>query len=182
MHKGFAFYSPHETTVFLLKAVLLSFWIGIDLIGALQALTMPASLLLRHGFLFAAIVTLLGAGTLFSILFIWSTGSLFGPHDEPALSARHALAQVLRRIKRDPYRLLASGGAGVAVLLCAVSSYLLVLHKESEGNRELGRADVAIARKCEEVATLERQLFQSDQQLVMAQCLLQYDDNYARKS
>lgn len=43
MRKGFGFYSTHETAIFFLKTMLVSFWIGVDLIAALVISTFPAT-------------------------------------------------------------------------------------------------------------------------------------------
>jgi hypothetical protein len=53
------------------------------------------------------------------------------------------------------------------------------MQQQNELIKQLGRADIAIAKKCAEVASLERHLFQSDEQFVLTQCLIQYDKTYA---
>lgn len=184
MRKGFGFYSPHEATMFFMKTLLISFWIGVDLIAALLLSTIPGSVLLRHGLLFLCAAAILAAGTVFSGLFAWATGSLFGPRAKTAQASGNAVREILERVRRDPWHLIGAGGAGVAAVLIAATGYLAFLRYESEAMKQTGRADVVIAQKCAEVASLEKQLFHSDQQVVLAQCLLQYDENYAslRKS
>jgi hypothetical protein len=184
MRKGFGFYSPHESSSFFMKALLLSFWIGVDVLAALVLTTIPASMLLRHFLLFLGVSTVLAAGTVFSILFVWATGSLFGPRAPSAPKARNVLEATLQRVQREPFHLLCVGASGVAVCVFLAAVHLVLLDRAAESARQAGRADVVVAQKCAEVASLERQLFQSDQQVVLAQCLLQYDENYAslRKS
>lgn len=177
MRKGFGFFSPHETSVFLLKALLLSFWIGVDLIACLVMWTIPLSVLLQNGVALIAVAAALVSGTVFSILFAWATGSLFGRQEPHA--ADNAVGAALQSLKRRPYLLLGAGAVAVSILLFFAARYFTALREESELMQQLGRANLAIARKCSEVATLERQLFQSDEQFVMAQCLIQYDQAYA---
>jgi hypothetical protein len=185
MYKGFGDYSPHETTTFFLKALLLSFWAGMDLMALLVLLSFPLSMLLQHQILLIGMSAVLIAGTVFSVLFAWATGSTFGC--EKAQNAHEAygpLRHALLRVRRDPAQLAAAGIVVVALLVVGASALLSTLKREREEMKEVGRADPVVARKCREVASMERQLFQSDPQSVTVQCLLQYDDTYAplRKS
>jgi hypothetical protein len=177
MRKGFGLYSTHETTIFFLKAMLVSFWIGVDLIAALVIVTFPGSVLLEHGVLVIGAMAILISGTVFSMLFTWATGSLFG---RQALNAETGvIQQTLQRLKRQPYHLLGAGAGGVLMLLVVAVSYFITMQRHNELMKQVGRADLAIAKKCAEVASLERQLFQSDEQFVLTQCLIQYDKTYA---
>jgi hypothetical protein len=177
MNKGFGLYSTHETTIFFLKMMLVSFWIGVDLIAALIVSSIPVSVLARHGILVVAAMAILISGTVFSLLFTWATGSLFGR--QAVRTETGAIRNALHKLKQHPYQLVAAGAAGVSVLLIFAVVHFISLQRESELMKQLGRADLAIARKCAEVASLEKSLFQSDEQFVLTQCLLQYDKSYA---
>jgi hypothetical protein len=177
MRKGFGLYSTHETTIFFLKAMMVSFWIGVDLIAALVISTFPASVLVQHGVLVIGAMAILISGTVFSLLFTWATGSLFGRQAVKAETG--AIQQTLQRLKHQPYHLLGTGAGGVLMLFAVAVSYFVAMQRHNELMKQVGRADLAIARKCAEVASLERQLFQSDEQFVLTQCLIQYDKTYA---
>lgn len=177
MRKGFGLYSTHETTIFFLKLMLVSFWIGIDLIAALLISTFPVSVLAQHGVLVVAAMAILISGTVFSALFTWATGSLFGRQAVDADTG--AIGAALQRLKHQPYHLLAAGGTAVTILLLIAVVHFVSMQRQAELMKQIGRADLAIARKCAEVANLEGHLFQSDEQLVLAQCLIQYDKTYA---
>jgi hypothetical protein len=60
-----------------------------------------------------------------------------------------------------------------------MAGFVKSMQKETDGMTPLGRANVALGKKCAEVARLEGSLFQSNEQFVMAQCLIQYDQQYA---
>lgn len=175
MHKGFAFYSPHQTTTFFLKAVLLSFWIGHDVVAALVMSTMPGTMLTRHSAFFITAIAVLAGGTVFSCLWAWMTGSLFGTQTE----ARAATGNPLTSLKKKSGILLGAGLVATAGVAVAAERHFAWLESESDPERRLGRANLVIAKKCAEVAGLEKGLFQTDEQIVMAQCLLQYDKGYA---
>jgi hypothetical protein len=177
MRKGFGLYSTHETTIFFLKMVLLSFWIGVDLIAVLVIATLPPTVLTQHGVLVVAAMAILISGTVFSGLFTWATGSLFGKQAVHAEAG--AIGAALQRLKRQPYQLVATGVMGVSVLLVIAVYHFISMQQQNEPTKQVGRADLAIAKKCTEVASLERYLFQSDELFVLTQCLIQYDKTYA---
>lgn len=179
MNKGFGLYSPHEATTFFLKTMLVSFWIGVDLIAVLVMSTFSPSTIAQHGGGILMAGGVLIAGTVFSGLFAWATGSLFAkPSDEELVKG---VRQFLWQLKREPVRLLGAGMIAVSVLTCAMAGYVHTVQKaaEAQGMTQLGRANVALGKKCAEVARLESALFRSDEQFVMAQCLIQYDQQYA---
>ncbi|MGH8807416.1 MAG: hypothetical protein ACREX0_06030 [Noviherbaspirillum sp.] len=175
MHKGFAFYSPHQTMTFFLKAVLLSFWIGLDVVAALVMSTMPDTVLVRYSACFIAAIAILAGGTVFSCLWAWLTGSLFGTQPETRATTRTRLISM----KRKTGMLLGAGVVATAGVAVAAERHFAWLESESDPDRRFGRANLAIAKKCAEVASFEKSLFQTDEQIVMAQCLLQYDKGYA---
>ncbi|RJF96864.1 hypothetical protein D3870_21005 [Noviherbaspirillum cavernae] len=177
MRKGFGLYSPHEATTFFLKTMLVSFWVGVDLIAALVLSTFSSDLIARHGILIFAVAAILIVGTVFSSLFSWATGSLFARQAGEAGAG--SVARTLQTLKREPYQLLGAGAIAVFILLCGTAGYLRSLQKEAEPVVQFGRADATLGKKCSEVARLEKSLFQSDEQFVMAQCLVQYDQQYA---
>jgi hypothetical protein len=176
MHKGFGLYSPHEATSFFLKTMLVSFWVGVDLIAILVMSSFPAGTLARHGGLIVGAGTVLIAGTVFSALFVWATGSLFGRQAGNDLAGWRL---ALHQLQCEPWKLLGAGALAVVILTGALAGHVRGAQKEADGALQLGRADLAMGAKCAEVARLEGSLFRSDEQFVMAQCLIQYDKQYA---
>ncbi|MGZ3240899.1 MAG: hypothetical protein ACXWIN_04680 [Burkholderiaceae bacterium] len=177
MQKGFGLYAPHETTIFLLKSLLLSFWIGIDLIAALVASTLPTGVLVRHGLLLTIALAILIFGTVFSALFVWATGSLFAK--DPSDLKNSSMALLLRALKQERNRLIGCGIAGSTLMLLVMCAGLLVLQNGIDEEKRTGHASAEISQKCSEIAALEQRLFQSDEQVVLAECLIQYDEKYA---
>jgi hypothetical protein len=177
MQKGFGFYSPHETTVFFLKAAFVSTWIGLDLLAALAVIGLPPNVVARHSLLLLVVSAILAAGTVFSILLAWATGSLFARTGNPV--HRGFLHAFLHRLKDKPYQLIGAGAACVPAVM-VVSIFMVFGHAPSRGaERSIGRANLAVAEKCTEVAARESELFRSDERIVMTQCMLQYDKTYA---
>jgi hypothetical protein len=172
MHKGFGLYSPHETTIFFLKALLLSFWIGVDLIAALVASALPAGSLAQHGFMTAVVMAILISGTVFSALFVWVTGSLFAV--KPAEVSSKFLVAYILALKQQPGKLLLFGLMSVAVILAL--SYAMLSRQGEEIDKRISQVNFAVTNKCAEVASLENKLFQTREETVMAECLLQYDE------
>lgn len=177
MRKGFGFYSPHETTMFFLKALLLSFWLGVDLIAALIATTLPPGSLAQHGLLSVIAITILISGTVFSALFAWATGALFGR--EMADLKTNFVAARLHALKQRPGALIVAGIASASLLLSATAGLAIFLRPDTDAAVRTGRANVAVATRCAEIAHLEGRLFRSSEQTVMAECLIQYDEKYA---
>jgi hypothetical protein len=177
MRKGLGFYSTHETTIFFLKAMLLSFWIGVDLIALMVLSTFSVAVLAQHAAAVMIAVAIFISGTVFSGLFAWATGSLFGRTGQQTENG--VVADALQRLKQQPYYLIGAGVACASILVLAANCYLGYLQRENELMSQIGRADMGIAKKCAEVASLEKNLFQSDEKFVMTQCLIQYDKTYA---
>lgn len=177
MHKGFGLYSPHEATTFFLKTMLVSFWVGVDLIAALVMSTFAVNTIIQHGFMILVSSTILITGTVFSALFAWATGSLFARTADAEVTG--GMSGRLQKLKREPYQLIVAGSVIVFILLCMMVGYIRHFQTESDTMQQLGRANVVLGKKCSEVASLEKNLFQSDEQFVMAQCLIQYDQQYA---
>lgn len=177
MQKGFGFYSPHETTILFLKASLVSIWIGLDLIVVLVVGSLPQSIIERHTVALNIAGVILAVGTVFSILFAWATGTLFG---RDSASGKAGLAHVSTALKGKPYHLIGTG-IGAAVVLVLVTGQLLSGRYvvEDPSAQPLGRANLEVARKCTEIASMEHTLFRSDERIVMTQCMLQYDRTYA---
>lgn len=180
MQKGFGFYSPHETTVLFLKATLVSIWVGLDLIVLFAVHSMAPSTIQRHLLLMAAAAVVLAAGTVFSLLFAWATGSLFGRPgpDGSSASTGGLVKATIETLKTSPYRLIGTGLAGAAIMLCVAWAALSSSLFSGDSGQLAGRANMAVAQKCSEVAELEKSLFRSDERLVMTQCMLQYDKTY----
>jgi hypothetical protein len=184
MQKGFGFYSPHETTILFLKATLVSIWVGLDLVVLFTVYGMTPSTVQRHLLLVIAAAVVLAAGTVFSLLFVWVTGSLFGraaPEDAAGSSGGRA-ASAIEALKRKPYHLVVAGISGVILMLCIVAPALSGSLSFGGAGQLPGRANPAVVQKCSEVAQLEQSLFRSDERIVMAQCMLQYDKTYAALS
>jgi hypothetical protein len=177
MQKGLGLYSTHQTTIFFLKATLLSFWIGVDLIALMLLSTFSIAVLAQHAAVVMVAVSIFISGTVFSGLFVWATGSLFGRTGPQTASG--VVAKGLQRLKQQPGHLIGAGVVAIAILILAANSYFSYLQHENELISQIGRADMGIARKCAEVADLEKHLFQSDEKFVMTQCLIQYDRTYA---
>lgn len=177
MRKGFGFYSSHETTIFLLKTILLSFWIGVDLLCLLAVSALPHSVLVQHRFMVVSVLVLLCAGTVFSFMFVWATGTLFGRATEPA--ERCFPGRAFDFLKRKPYHLIVAALLMTVFLALFSLRGLVSLQEGKEAIMQVSRADTGVARKCSEIARLERWLFQADEGVIMAQCLLQYDQAYA---
>jgi hypothetical protein len=184
MQKGFGFYSPHETTILFLKATLVSIWVGLDLVVLFTVYGMTPSTVQRHLPLVIAAAVVLAAGTVFSVLFIWATGSLFGrtASEGDACNVGGLAASAIQTLKRKPYHLFGAGIAGVFLMLCIVAPAVSDSLFSNGVSQPPGRANPAVVQKCSEVAELERSLFRSDERIVMAQCMLQYDKTYAALS
>jgi hypothetical protein len=177
MQKGFGFYSPHETTVLFMKAALISIWIGLDLVVLLTVLGLPRSVLERHAVMLVVVATILVAGTVFSLLFAWVTGSLFA---RPATTARSGFAaQACHALKGKPYHLIGAGIVVVPIVLFMIAFVASGRPSARYVDAPVSRANLAVANKCAEVASMEQSLFRSDERVVMTQCMLQYDKTYA---
>lgn len=178
MHKGFGFYSPHETTTLFLKASLVSIWIGLDLLVALIVGGLPRSVLERHALALTVVAAVLTAGTVFSMLLAWATGTLFGRGDE---GTRHGpVGTAFRALKRKPYHLIVAGAVSAMITILVAGELLsappgLV----DDTGRPVARINLEIARKCAEIASMEYALFRSDERVVLTQCMIQYDPSYA---
>lgn len=177
MHKTLAAVPSSETTTFLLKTLLLSFWAGVDIIAVLIMSTFPIDDLLQHRIPVIAVLALLISGTVFSALFVWAANP---PKGAPSgVSGVGKIVVALHSLRREPRHLTCAGLAVVSLLLILSASGLAHLKVNNDAALQIGRADRTIAKKCAEVANLEKKLFQSDVQFVIAQCLVQYDEQYA---
>ncbi|HYD61643.1 MAG TPA: hypothetical protein VEC35_14855 [Noviherbaspirillum sp.] len=170
MRKGFGLYAPHETTAFLLKTILVSFWIGIDTIAAMFAwrITYDDT---GHRLLMMAALLVLASGTVFALLFTWVTGSLFAKNPDDATQGRWQ--RFSQSIKQDPVRILCVGAGTVTVVVAAAACHAFLF----DGDRQAGSmscVNPALAEKCAEVARLEGKLFLSDEREVLSKCLEQY--------
>jgi len=172
MRKGFGLYAPHETTVFFVKAMLVSVWIGIDVVAGLLVARFSSGDLARYGWLLLFAFLVLLCGTVFSILFAWSTGALFGP--DVRQTKKHGVGALLEQAKRSPHALLVLGASLVAAgTLLAIAS-LVFLRAGADAVTHAACVRPEIANRCVEVARLEGKLFQSDEQKVFEQCVAQY--------
>jgi len=174
MHKGFGFYSAGETAIFLTKSLLLSFWLGLDAIAALVMTAFSLADVMRHALLLVVVLAVLIGGTVFSAFFVWATGS------PPRVSGTSGAATAaLAALKERPHYLIGACTAAASACLVVAAGGLALLQWKHADTLEIGRADLALAAKCAEVARLEDRLFEANQQFVMAQCLIQYDAKYA---
>jgi hypothetical protein len=182
MSKGVGFYSPHETTVFFLKTLLLSFWFGIDLVAVLIAATFSPDSLAQHRVLTAIAMAILIFGTTFAVVFVWAAGSLFAVKQADVSPSR--LSTILAYLKRHSWQLTAIGIANLSILLTAVTVHFMFSQPGNGPANQIAQASPAMARKCAEVARLERQQFLTNEQAAMAECLIQYDEKhrYSRNS
>ncbi|WP_382251804.1 hypothetical protein [Herbaspirillum sp. GCM10030257] len=139
-------------------------------------LNIPASVLVQNRLVILGAITVLSTATVFSILFAWATGTLFGRRQ---IATESGMSSVLHRIKQELSWLIGVGFAGGAIPILVAVVYFSSLQRETEQHQQIGRANIGISKKCAEIAALERGLFQSDEQFVMTQCLLQYDRTYA---
>lgn len=177
MHKGFGLYSPHETTVFLLKTLLLSFWAGVDVIAILLVYSGSPVELGDQGVLAFASFAFLVCGTVISLLFAWATGSLFGRRHGDGDGG--GVASFLLGLKLHPSRLVCTGLVTASLLLAFMAWCLFPVQSPGAQSARASRASPDIAKKCSEIAGLEHRLFQSDVKVAAAECLLQYDEKYA---
>lgn len=118
MVKGMGFYSPHQTTVFFLKTLLLSFWLGIDVVAVLIAATCSPDSLAQYRVVAAIAMTILIFGTTCAAVFAWAAGSLFAVR--PADLTPSRLPACLAVLRRHSWQLLAIGAANFSILLTAV--------------------------------------------------------------
>ncbi|RZI42227.1 hypothetical protein EGT07_13475 [Herbaspirillum sp. HC18] len=118
---------------------------------------------------------LLIAGTIFSMVFAWATGTLFA---RPGLDRKSPALH----LKRSAGGLIGFASVAVFLSFLVATCVFWQAQQENEVMRKMGRATPEIASKCAEIASLERKLFQSDEQFVLAQCLIQYDKQYAAMS
>lgn len=170
MRKGFGLYAPHETTVFLLKTILVSFWIGIDTIAAVLAWRMPSDDI-AHRLLMLAVLLVLASGTVFALLFALVTGSLFARN--PGDAAQGWWQRFLQNVKQDPVRLRGVGAWAVAIIVTAGACHAFLFGEDRLAG-SIRCVNPALAAKCTEVARLEGKLFLSDEREVLWKCLEQY--------
>lgn len=170
MRKGFGLYAPHETTAFLLKTILVSFWIGIDTIAAVLAWRMTYDDT-SHRLLMLAVLLVLASGTVFALLFSWVTGSLFARIPDDVTQGRWR--RFLQDVKQEPLRLLGVGACTVAVIVAAGACHAFLFGDDRQAG-SMRCVNPALAEKCAEVARLEGKLFLSDEREVLTKCLEQY--------
>jgi magnesium-transporting ATPase (P-type) len=177
MIKGVGFYSPHETTVFFLKTLLLSFWFGIDLVAVLIAATFSPDSLAQYRVLTAIAMAILIFGTTFAAVFAWAAGSLVAVKQADVRPSR--VPASLAFLKRHSWQLIAIGIANLSILLTAVTVHFMFSPPANGPANRAAHASPAMAKKCAEVASLERQQFQANELTSMAECLIQYDEKYS---
>jgi hypothetical protein len=170
MRKGFGLYAPHETTAFLLKTILVSFWIGIDTIAAMLAWHTTHGDT-AHRLLMLAALLVLASGSIFALLFAWVTGSLFARNPDDATQGRWQ--QFLQGVKQDPLLLLGVGACTVAVIVAAGGCHAFLFGEDRLAGA-IRCVNPALAEKCAEVARLEGKLFLSEESEVLSKCLEQY--------
>jgi hypothetical protein len=172
MRKGFGHYAPHEAVAFLLKAALVSLWVIAGVISALVVTTAPRERIAFDDPIVLAAFLVLVAGMVFSILLSWATGSLFA---KPAASMPTGLiGDMLTHLKRSSHALLGTGLFAVAVATVVAGSWASGHKKISTAQEPKSCIDPIIARKCTEVARMENQLFQTDEQKTLAECFARY--------
>lgn len=180
MRKGFQLYSPHQETILFLKAILISFWMGLDAIAILIISTLSSNDLLQRRFLLAVIMTVLILGTLFSLLFVWTRSPLSEKPTAP--QEKNRLKKFLQTLKKLPYDLICAsiaGTVGAIFIFNMLTEHFKQSPQERIAPKHSISVDAALVKKCTEVAQLEKDLFQSDEQALMAQCLHQYDKKYS---
>lgn len=179
MQKGFGFYSPHEATVLFQKATLVSIWIGLDLVVLLTISGLPSTIVERHLLLLVTVLAVLASGTVFSFLFAWITGSQFARTCDDSGRCPAAAAPLLRAMNEKPLHFVGAGAVAALVAIALAVPLVIGVALGRNSDRLAGRANLAVAQKCTEVASLEQNLFRSDERIVMTQCMLQYDKTYA---
>lgn len=172
MRKGFGLYAPHETTVFLLKIALVSLWIIAGVISALVVMTAPRERIAFDDPIVLAASLVLVTGMVFSILLSWATGSLFA---KSAVSMPTGLiGSMLTRVKRSSHALLGTGLFAVAVAGGMAGSWASGHKKSPAAQAPKSCIDPVIASKCSQVARMENQLFETDEQKTLAECFARY--------
>lgn len=172
MIKGVGFYSPYETTVFFLKTLLLSFWLGIDLVAVMIGATLSSDILAHYRVLTTSAIAILIFGTTFAAVFAWAAGSLVAVKQADSKPSR--LPAWLAFLKRCSWPVIAIFIANFSILLAVAIAHVMF---SSPADRNASVSPV-MARKCAEVASLERQQFQANELASMAECLIQYDEKY----
>src|SRR4051812_39341014 len=130
MPKGFGFYSSDETTTFLMKAMLLSFWIGIDITALLVGSTFSAAELVRHGILTMCVLAVLIGGTVFSALFVWATGSLSSATE--IHKRNDMITSVLHKLKQQPQYLIGAGALATSLLLLFIACGIAFVRQQGD--------------------------------------------------
>ena len=174
--KGFGFYTKEETLIFLGKAVLLSFWFGLDALALLLVCLVSMAELARYPLLSLVVFAILISGTVFSVLFAGVVGTVSGN----AANGREGgkPATVRKRLQAERPLLIGLGIGATCVLVLIVASLISYFQSRAYSQLRIDRADPGLAAKCAEVARIEHQLFSANELFVMAQCLLQYDAKY----
>lgn len=172
MIKAVGFYSPHETTVFYLKTLLLSFWLGIDLVAVLIAATLSSDILAHYRVLTTSAMAILIFGTTFAAVSAWAAGSLVAVRQADVKPSR--VRTRLAFLKRCSWPVIFIIIANVSILLAVGIAHFIF----SSPAGRTAYVSPAMARKCAEVASLERQQFQANELASMAECLIQYDEKY----
>lgn len=168
--------SPHETTVFFLKCLLMSFWIGATMLAILVAPPILNGGIPQNGLLWMAIFSLFGCGNVYALVTCLAK--------QPQASNASNRPPTPKPMPQPPVKgvmprgLIATGVVGLVLLVAAPLVYSKFAKEEDAGLKRLGPATAAVAKKCSEIASLEQKLFQSDEKTVMAECLLQYDQKY----
>lgn len=174
--KGFGFYTKEETLIFLGKAALLSFWLGLDALAVLLVCLVSVAELTRHPLLALVVLAVLISGTVFSVLCAGVVGTAPGNAANGRGGAK--LATVRKRLQAERHLLIGLGIGATCVLVLIVASLISHFQSRAYSQLRIDRADPGLAAKCAEVARLEHQLFFANELFVMAQCLLQYDAKY----
>lgn len=182
MSIGVGFYSPQETTIFFLKALLLSFWFGIDLVAVLIATTFAPDIFAQHRILTAITLAIMLFGTIFAVVFAWAAGSLFLTNKVDLILPRSHSSHPF--LKRHSWQLNAISITNLSILLSTVTVHFMPTPQRNEQVNQIAQSSPAIVKKCAEVASLEQQQFQANEQDSMEKCLVQYGqkNNVSRHS
>ncbi|MBC7501471.1 MAG: hypothetical protein H7315_13375 [Herminiimonas sp.] len=174
--------SPHDVTVFFLKSLLLSFWLGISLLAVLAMPSIATDVPLANGLPRIIAFVLLICGCAYAMGACFLVGVKTGGARNTPI--RRLTESEVAVVKQKPRIIHVAGLAGMLLLLFAPAAY-------STFNRHIASTDIEsapahiqpavteVSTKCSEIAGLERKLFQSNEKTVMAECLMQYEQKHA---
>jgi hypothetical protein len=176
MRSRTTFFAPDDTALFFLKTLLLSFWVGLDLIALLIAALSAESRFMHGGLVASVVCAILSCGTgcaIYMCLFVRPRAA--GSTTDSTINIKkHLAASTVAPTVQKSRAFIVSGLIGASLLVTAPVVYSTLLKDGGESINHIDPDMAVITRKCAQIASLEQKLFQSNEKNVMADCLIEY--------